>query len=479
MALWFAPVFLVRPGLAEEGSAEPGTEEESSTLADSAPQAKDQSASASADVDSEGASDFPTLPPDPVLGPALVPNAQPEDARPPPPPDPPKAEVKSSVEETQRPDPILLLERNDFPGSVPLFGSDFRFALGGYVKLDAIFDTNGNGNKYSFSLSKIPVEGVSDTQPSAYFMMHPFESRLNLDVRYFGQGAPTNQAFVEIDFFTTDPERLGSPRLRHAYLKWGPVLAGHTSALLTDLRPLPFIIDFAFADSVNAIRTTQVRYEDKFLDFLLIRAGIEMPEQSGVDNPYELTGAVSPRFPRAGVSVSFEGESAFLGFGASLAEIRWDSEGTGANPTTMSWAITANARAFLDDAKHAFIGAHGSIGQGSAETVGAFAGQNVNATLLADGTLEAIPTFHGVIGYAHRFLDGLSTNFAFAFDSLARKTKPEADEMRSAWSFHGNVIVYLSKPFSTGLEYMIGERKNESGATGQDQRVQAMTMYKF
>lgn len=444
-----APLFLVRSVLAEEEPRE---------------------------ATSEGASEAPDLPAEPVFGASRAPSTA--ETAPGPKPNPSTKETRT-VEDTQRPDPILLLERNDFPGSVPLFGSDFRFALGGYVKVDALVDANGNSNRYAFSLPQIPVQGETESTPSGYFSMHPFESRLNLDVRYFGPSAPTNQAFVEIDFFTTDPERLGMPRLRHAYMKWGVFLAGHTSALLTDLRPLPFIIDFAFADSVNAIRTTQVRYENKFLNFFVVRAGVEMPERGGVDNAYELPGAVSPRFPRAGMSVSFEGESAFLGFGASLSEIRWDSQGAGLNPSVASWAITANARAFLDEAKNAFIGAHGSIGQGSAETVGAFSGQNVNATLLADGTLEAIPTFHGVFGYAHRFLRVLSVNLAFAFDSLARKTRPDLDEMRSAWSIHGNVIVYLSKPFSTGLEYMIGERRNEDGATGQDQRVQTMAMYKF
>lgn len=380
-----------------------------------------------------------------------------------------------AADQTQRGDPLVTLVSKDFPRSIPMFGSDFRFALSGYVKLDVIYDFDGHPDRYRFTLAGIPKEG--DPVRAGYLSIHARETRLKFDVRYGGAGAPPNQALVEIDFFTPSSD-FAAPRLRHAYLRWGDFLAGQTWSLLTDLRPLPFIIDFAFSDSVNATRVPQLRYQSFVTDFLVVRAGIEMPELGGVDNPEAAVGAVSPRLPRAAVGASLEAKRGFVSGGFSLGEIRWDIDDTTSDPTTLAWMAVLNARYLLDREGRAFVGAHGSIGEGTGELVGALSGQNSNATL-AGGSLVPMLSGHGMIGAGYRLAPAISTNAALAWDLLVPSPERSPDALEWARSVHVNVVGHISEPLQIGLEAMFGESENVDGSVGRGTRLEGMAMYSF
>src|SRR5437764_8186143 len=57
----------------------------------------------------------------------------------------------------------------DFPGSVRIPGTKTSFQIGGYVQLDAIFDTDRIGNKDSFVVSSIPTGGEKTGAGSTNF----------------------------------------------------------------------------------------------------------------------------------------------------------------------------------------------------------------------------------------------------------------------------------------------------------------------
>jgi len=388
-----------------------------------------------------------------------------------------EAATEPVVDRDQRQDPVSALTAKEFPRSIPMFGSDFRFAVGGYVKLDALYDFTGHPDHYRFSLAQIPKPGDPGAR-QGYLSIHANETRFKLDVRYFGRGAPANQALVEIDFFTPSQTSFVGPRLRHAYLRWGDFLAGQTWALLTDMRPLPFIIDFAFADSINATRVPQLRYQSFITDFFVLRLGVEMPETTGVDNPESAPGAVSPRLPRAAVGGSVETKRGFVSGGVSLGEIRWDADDQAANPSVLAWMTVLNGRVLLDHEGRGFIGAHASIGEGTGELIGALAGTNANATLAA-GDLEPMLSGHGMVGAGCRWLKALSTNAAVAWDVLAPSAARPPEAVEWAWSVHANVIGHLEEPLQIGIEGMLGESADGAGRVGRGARIQTMAMYSF
>lgn len=381
--------------------------------------------------------------------------------------------------EGQREDPLAALSSASFPRSVPLFGSKFRVGFGGYVKLDAIADLSGHPDPYGFTIQNIPLTGTDEALPDGYVSIHARETRLHFESRFMGEDAPPNQAYIEIDFYTPALSDFASPRLRHAYLRWGPITAGQTWSLLTDSRAIPFIIDFAHADAVNSSRVPQLRWQDKLAPWLTARFGIEMPETTGIGNPNQQAGSTSPRFPRLAGGVSLDAERGFVSVGASMTELRWDSySDTAANPTALGWAFVLNSRVFLDPAKRFFLGGHAMAGAGSALSVGVFSAANANATLLADGSLRAIPTAHAVLGLGARWSSVFSSNGLISWDRLVAGDE-DPDLIVEGWSLHVNSVIHVSEFLQTGLEFMAGGRETADGRTGTAQRLQGMVMYSF
>lgn len=387
------------------------------------------------------------------------------------------AVAEHGVADTMRQDPLERLQDGGFPKSTPLFGSKFRFGFGGYVKLDALYDFNGIGDRYAFTLSTIPTGDEPGYGP--YFNMHVRETRFSFDLRYTDAGVPMNQAFVEVDFFTTSLTNFAAPRLRHAYLRWGDFLVGQTWRILTDLRTLPFIIDFAYADSLNASRAPQLRWEKRVTPWLGARVGIEMPEEGGVENPDAIAGRVSPRLPRFAGGLSLEHPWAFFSVGGSVSELRWDVPNA-SDAHALTWTAVANARSFLDSRKRGFLSMHASIGRGSTEsTVGVFAGTEANAALRPSGSLDTTLAYSLVASYAQRWIDPISTNISLAWARITPSEQRGATQMARTRSLHANVVWSVNEPIQTGIEYMVGERKNVDGSSGTAQRVQAMAMYSF
>ena len=151
----------------------------------------------------------------------------------------------------------------DFPQSWPLFGSDYRMAFGGYVKLDYLQDSDGTGDRLPFVTGTIPVDGP-EAGVGGYMNAFARETRFSFEVRKTTPGAPPQKYFVEMDFFQESAGAFNQfPRLRHAYFVYGNFLAGRTWGILTDTRAFPTLIDFAAGDALSGTRAAQVWWEQR------------------------------------------------------------------------------------------------------------------------------------------------------------------------------------------------------------------------
>jgi len=129
----------------------------------------------------------------------------------------PVAEPKNAYHPETRESQQLMtgdeLTLKEFPGSWPMFGSDMRMKIGGYIKTDLVFDLDGTTDKTQFLMSTIPVEGTPEHANDGYTAFFAKETRFNIDVRRVTQGAPPLRAFIEGDFFSAGTQF----RLRHDF----------------------------------------------------------------------------------------------------------------------------------------------------------------------------------------------------------------------------------------------------------------------
>jgi hypothetical protein len=371
------------------------------------------------------------------------------------------------------------LASKDFPGSWPMFGTDYRMKIGGYLKADALYDLNGSGDKYQFLISQIPVNGqVYATDPpqpasGSYFNMFVKETRFNLDFRKTKPGEPAQQVFIEMDFFD---ESSFSPRLRQAYVVYGNLLVGLTWSTLTETKALPYIIDFAYGDAIFGGRTTQIRWQQQASEHWSWAAALEMLNSSGIDNPSGAPGVASPNLPVMAGRVTYEDSNTLVMLGVAVDQLRWDGEGSGPNATANAWAVVTNGRQNIGDRD--YVTWNLSYGNGSAENISALSGSNANATLFPSGYLETNRSYNLALGYVHKFNDRFTTNLAYAVTRLQNDLRAP-DSIEGGWVAHANLIWKLSKAASTGIEYMWGQRENTNGEKGDAARLQTMFQYFF
>lgn len=145
----------------------------------------------------------------------------------------------------------------DFPGSLPMFGTDLRIKIGGYLKADLLYDFDGTRDKSQFLMSTIPVEGEPEYGKEGYTYFLAKETRVNIDIRRFAKDKIPLQLFVEGDFFTDGNQF----RLRHAYITAGDFIIGQTWTTLSFLESMAFMIDFAAGDALFGGRSVQIRYQ--------------------------------------------------------------------------------------------------------------------------------------------------------------------------------------------------------------------------
>ncbi len=392
--------------------------------------------------------------------------------------DKPEAEAEPPESTAEVRETHELLTGNDlvsaeFPGSWPMFGTDMRMKVGGYLKSDFVYDVDGTTDKYEFLMSTIPVEGTPEHENSGYVSFFSKESRINVDVRRVTPGSVPLRAFVEGDFFSSGNQF----RLRHAYMTAGDFIIGQTWTTLSFLEALPFIIDFGAGDALFGGRTTQIRYQKRVNDQWKVAAGLENLDFMGIENSHNLPGKASAQLPLLAVRAEYKWSTGILLLGSSVAQLRWDGGADGPTADAIQLDAVVAGRQFLGEDNYVTLNV--SYGKGSGENIMAFAGSDANAVLTEDGRLETMPAFAIVTGYWHRWNPVLSSNFSYAYGWLDTPESRDPLKLKRGGIGHLNLIWKPRKQFSAGVEFMWGAQRTTNDALGEARRVQMMAKYDF
>jgi hypothetical protein len=363
---------------------------------------------------------------------------------------------------------------DEFPGSWPLFGTDTRMRIGGYVKADAIFDFDGHGDPDQFLLGQIAIDGSPEAARDGYFNAHARETRFNLDFRDTTPGEPAKQAFVEVDFFTA-PDSSAVLRLRHAYAVYGDVLAGRSWTTLSELRALPFMIDFAFGDSLFGGRTEQVRLQRQ-LSSGSFAVALENPSDNSIANPLGLTGRTSPRLPYLAARWSNDNPQRLMTFGTQIQQLRWDGEGGDPDDTAIGWAVMAAGRWQLND--RSYLTGTASYSDGFSDGIIALAGGGGSAVITPEG-LDTDRAVTLSIGGAVNWSDTWSSNFHYAWLDRSGDALRPGSETESGGIGHINAMWQPTDKVRAGVEFIWGSRDTLDGLSGDGTRLMGTFRYDF
>lgn len=365
------------------------------------------------------------------------------------------------------------LTSKEFPGSWPMFGTDMRMKVGGYIKADLVADLDGTLDSTQFLMSTIPVPGMPEYEDDGYVSFFAKDSRFNIDVRRVTPGAPPLRGFLEGDFFSADNQF----RLRHAYMAVGDFLIGQTWTTLSFLESLPFMIDFAAGDALFGGRAAQVRYQHKVNERWKLSVGVEELSYLGIENPYEFAGKATRIAPLLALRADYRWDTGLLLLGTSVAPLHWDGGAEGPSDSAVQLDFVVGGRQNLGSSS--YLTWNVSYGEGSGETIMAFAGSKANAVLDANGKLDTIPAFALVLGYGHNWNSAWSTNVSYAYGWLDTPESRGDLSLKEGGIGHVNLIWKPVTQFSTGIEFMWGEARVQDGAVGSAERIQWMGKFDF
>lgn len=365
------------------------------------------------------------------------------------------------------------LVADDFVGSWPMFGSEYRMKIGGYFKLDALYDFDGAGDPLQFPIGQIPVDGSPEAGRSGYFNMFVRETRVNLDVRRRGPGGTAQQVFLEGDFFD---ESSNAPRLRHAYLVYGNLLVGQAWTTVLELDSVPFTIDFGSGDALFGTRTPQIRWQQQTAAWSWA-LGLEKQQTAGIYNPLGLPGSASTQWPVLAGRLTHERTNGKRTLAVLVQGLHWDGAGAGPDADAVGWALIYGGRQNVG--RRDFFTWNFAYGDGTADNIMALTGSEANAVLTPDGRLVTRRGYSAALGFGHQWTERLSSNLAYAFTDLEDIGQRAPDAIQSGGVGHFNLVWSPKEKLTTGLELIWGRRENADGDKGKATRVQTMVKYLF
>jgi hypothetical protein len=332
----------------------------------------------------------------------------------------------------------------------------FTFKPGGRVKLDFIRDFKPIGSEDSFDTRTIPVDGSEGTNSN----VHAKETRLSLDIRGMSEGREL-QMFIETDFYGTS----SALRLRHAYGRYGGLLAGQTWSTFMDDDNLPRTIDFESPTAFAQIRQAQARWTQKLAETITWSAAIE-DNKSAITIPANVPGKAEYPMPDLVTRFRFDLPGGHVTTSGFLGQAKFRPT-TGDPDSVTLWGT-------MGSAKFTTIGrdyAYGVVTFG--DGIGRYRG---SPTAVPDdtGKLHAIGGVAFMGGYEHFWSERWSSNGVYSVADVSDEPfYTEAIGKSVTYSAINLLYWFLGDRAWTGVEYLYGDREVfGTGATGSAHRIQ-------
>lgn len=344
------------------------------------------------------------------------------------------------------------------PGWWQLPKSPVIMTFGGYVKTDLIHDFDPIDSPDFFDVSKIPTDGSEGESTH----INVKETRLRLDVRNPDKGL---RAYFEGDFYGSG----SSFRIRHAYVEYKGLLAGQTWSNFMDENIIPATLDFEKPAAYAFARQGMIRYKHSISDKMYFAVALEESKASGVA-PTE-PGSFENPLPDFTGRFRVTGDWGHVQLSGFLATIRY-RYATGGNENVSLYGGNLSGQLnFLKKDKLIYQAVYGP-------GVGRYRG-GLSVGPDENGDLVALTDMGFTLGVEHYWSDKFSTLVTYNMGGVDNAAGLPGTSLKNASYFAANLLYHLMKGTFVGVEYLRGEREDESGATGTANRLQFSVRYTF
>jgi hypothetical protein len=368
------------------------------------------------------------------------------------------------------------------PGYLQMPGIDTWIRIGGYVKVDGIYDVKGRMNGISSTLGDIPLNGTALSKRNPDFQFSARESRFNIATL-----TPTSlgdlKTFIEGDFYGAGGNTVNSNsygfRLRQAYASVGPWLAGQTWSTFLDLDSEPETLDFTGASGVAFVRQALVRYTTPLaLGSLSLAVENPFSDFQGADSPWPSDNSLAYA-PDAVAKWVYNPSWGHVAISGMAREITVDTGGAMINgftgrASTFGWGVLAGLGIKTVGKDMLTLQADGGVGIGRYINGNGADDHVQGASINPDGSLRATPAYGVTAGYLHYWTDWARSTVAYGRTYYDGELPSDpTNSVRMVESVHANLIFSPLPHTDIGVEYIFGHIKFDgfnpaTGATGPD-----------
>jgi hypothetical protein len=370
----------------------------------------------------------------------------------------------------------------DTKGSFKIPGTQTSLAIGGYVKLDAIYNSQSVGGNAGDNLgdqilqpSSIAVQNDDNEQDQITF--HARQSRFWLKSYTPTEWGDLN-TYLEMDFFAFQApgnERVSNsyaPRLRHAFGSLGPFLAGQTWTTFMNVKALPELNDFGGPVGRIFARQPQIRWTQSLNADADWMVSIESPETTLTNTQGNRETPDDDQFPDMISRLNIYRSWGTVSLAAMVRNIQ-SNEQTKSNAFggAMSLAGRINTIA-RDDLR--FMLNYGNV-------LGRYTSSNLfnDGAINAQGEIELFNQYGGFVAYRHWWADNWRSTLAYGFSYADNVDFVPTTVSQWAQSAQFNLLWSPLPQTTFGLEYTYASRELENNNSGHLHRMQFSSIFNF
>ncbi len=349
-------------------------------------------------------------------------------------------------------------------GFIPIPGTETMVKLGGFAKVNAIYDFGPAGNPDKLVTATIPV-GSGDAHNAN---LDANATRFSFDVRRPSALGPL-RFYLENDFYGG----AGSTafRLRQAHGQVGNTYAGYGYSAFTDSDAFPETLDDEGPNAEALLRVAAIRQIWKLGGGMTATLSVEDPSSDLTLGSGRTSAQPAPDFVGA---LRLE---RLWGHVQTAAVVRrlGSSEGD-RDESVFGYGLNLSGLLKLGGD---FAMAGVTYGDGVARYFNDLGGRGYDGLIQPDGNVRALSAYGGYLGYTRHWSPRWRSNLVGGVVVLERNALLAPTAFRSSGYGALNLIWAVSSSFSVGVEALYGRHELQNGEDADVTRLQASLKYDF